>query len=60
LNVFRSGEHIYAQVIDDTTGTTLVAASSLDDSLRNFKVEQPNPLLEAVGGAAQAVVGAVA
>lgn len=36
LCVFRSGQHIYAQVIDDTTGTTLVAASSLDESLRAF------------------------
>ena len=30
LNVFRSGNNIYAQVIDDTTGTTLVSASSLE------------------------------
>jgi ribosomal protein L18 len=37
LNVFRSGGHIYAQIIDDTTGRTLVAASSLDESLRNFQ-----------------------
>jgi ribosomal protein L18 len=37
LNVFRSGQHIYAQIIDDTTGRTLVAASSLEESLRNFK-----------------------
>src|SRR5579883_1463485 len=37
LNVFRSGQHIYAQIIDDTTGRTLAAASSLDESLRNFK-----------------------
>jgi ribosomal protein L18 len=28
--------HIYAQVIDDTTGQTLAAASSLDEALRNF------------------------
>ena len=41
LNVFRSGQHIYAQVIDDTTGNTLVAASSLDASLRSFKPAQP-------------------
>lgn len=38
LSVYRSGGHIYAQVIDDTTGRTLVAASSLDESLRNFQV----------------------
>lgn len=37
LNVFRSGQHIYAQVIDDTTGQTLVSASSLDESLKSFK-----------------------
>jgi ribosomal protein L18 len=37
LNVFRSGQHIYAQVIDDSTGRTLVSASSLDESLKDFK-----------------------
>jgi ribosomal protein L18 len=37
LNIFRSGHHIYAQVIDDTTGRTLAAASSLEESLRDFK-----------------------
>lgn len=40
LSVFRSGGHIYAQVIDDTTGRTLVAASSLDESLRSFQSEK--------------------
>ncbi|MBP1736999.1 MAG: ribosomal protein [Oscillospiraceae bacterium] len=30
LNVFRSKTNIYAQIIDDATGTTLVSASSLD------------------------------
>lgn len=30
LNVFRSSVHIYAQVIDDTRGMTLAAASSLE------------------------------
>ena len=30
LNVFRSSNHIYAQVIDDSKGQTLVAASTLD------------------------------
>ncbi len=29
LNVFKSTKHIYAQVIDDTTGTTLVSASTV-------------------------------
>lgn len=34
LNVYRSLKHIYAQVIDDTVGQTLVAASTLDPELR--------------------------
>jgi large subunit ribosomal protein L18 len=33
LAVFRSLKHIYAQVIDDSTGQTLAAASSLDKEL---------------------------
>ena len=38
LNVFRSLKNIYAQIIDDTTGNTLVAASTLDAALKG-KVE---------------------
>jgi large subunit ribosomal protein L18 len=34
LSVFRSGKHIYAQVIDDAAGRTVAAASSLDKALR--------------------------
>ncbi|TDQ66536.1 large subunit ribosomal protein L18 [Maritalea mobilis] len=34
LSVFRSGKNIYAQVIDDTTGHTLAAASTLDKELK--------------------------
>ncbi len=34
LSVFRSGRQIYAQVIDDTQGRTVAAASSLDKDLR--------------------------
>ena len=33
LNVFKSANHIYAQLIDDVTGTTLVAASTLTEGL---------------------------
>jgi large subunit ribosomal protein L18 len=33
LNVFRSSAHIYAQVIDDSQGVTLVAASDLDGAV---------------------------
>lgn len=35
LNVYRSTVHIYAQVIDDTTGRTLAAATSLDKGIRS-------------------------
>jgi large subunit ribosomal protein L18 len=35
LSVFRSGKHIYAQVIDDSRGVTLAAASSLDKQLKS-------------------------
>lgn len=34
LNVFRSSKHMYAQVIDDVKGVTLVAASTLDPELK--------------------------
>lgn len=35
LNVYRSMSHIYAQIIDDTAGHTLVAASTLDKDLKD-------------------------
>lgn len=38
LNVFKSLNHIYAQVINDESGTTIVATSSLDPQLRD-KIE---------------------
>jgi large subunit ribosomal protein L18 len=34
LNIFRSINHIYAQLIDDEQGVTLVSASSLDKEIR--------------------------
>jgi large subunit ribosomal protein L18 len=34
LSVFRSSQHIYAQVIDDVKGETLAAASSLEKDVR--------------------------
>jgi large subunit ribosomal protein L18 len=54
LNVFRSLNHMYAQIIDDMTGTTLVAASTLDKDVRGA-VEYSGNI-----GAAQAVGTAVA
>lgn len=41
LNVFRSNTNIYAQVIDDVAGVTLVSASTLDESVaEGSKIEQ--------------------
>lgn len=34
LNVFRSASHMYAQIVDDTKGITLVSASTLDKELK--------------------------
>jgi large subunit ribosomal protein L18 len=34
LNVYRSLKHIYAQIIDDTTGRTLISASTADKEVR--------------------------
>jgi large subunit ribosomal protein L18 len=45
LNVYRSLNHVYAQIIDDSQGRTLLAVSTLDPSLRQglaskTKIEQ--------------------
>jgi len=41
LNVYRSNKNIYAQVIDDVAGVTLVSASTLDSEVSgNTKTEQ--------------------
>jgi large subunit ribosomal protein L18 len=50
LNVFRSLAHIYAQIIDDTTGRTLVSASSRDKALKGeFKTGGNLAAAKAVG-----------
>ena len=36
LNVYRSLNHIYAQIIDDVNGVTLVAASSMDKDFTEY------------------------
>lgn len=36
LSVFRSGRHIYAQIVDDVQGRTLCSASTLDKNLRGL------------------------
>lgn len=35
LNVFRSSKHIYAQLIDDVSGNTIVSASTIDKELKD-------------------------
>ncbi len=42
LCVFRSLHHIYAQLVDDTTGKTLVSASTLDPSIKAENVASSN------------------
>ena len=40
LSVFRSARHIYAQIIDDTCGCTLVCASSLDQAVTDGSADK--------------------
>lgn len=40
LNVYRSLQHIYAQLIDDTVGRTLLAVSTLDAQVRQEIAQQ--------------------
>lgn len=42
LSVYRSLNHIYAQIIDDSRGNTLVAASTLDKDLSTEKGHKGN------------------
>ena len=49
LAVFRSTQHIYAQVIDDRAGRTLVAASDLDPELRENGAGTKTDRARAVG-----------
>ncbi|ADY29983.1 MULTISPECIES: 50S ribosomal protein L18 [Cellulophaga] len=50
LAVFRSNKEIYAQIIDDNAGTTLVAASSRDKELdaKGTKIEIANQVGKAI------------
>lgn len=50
LSVFRSSQHIYAQVIDDRKGETVAAASSLEKDLRtSLKTGADTNAAKAVG-----------
>ena len=48
LAVFRSTQHIYAQIIDDTVGNTLVSASTLEVKVDGTKSDAAKPVGEAV------------
>ncbi|MFT8411729.1 50S ribosomal protein L18 [Schleiferilactobacillus perolens] len=49
LNVFRSNQHIYAQVIDDVAGVTLASASTIESDLaQGSKTEQASKVGAAV------------
>ena len=49
LSVFRSSKHIYAQVIDDTRGVTLVSASSREDLATRVEGKGKTAVSAAVG-----------
>jgi len=52
LSVYRSSKNIYAQIIDDTSGRTLAAASTLDKDLRSgLKTGADRAAAETVGKA---------
>jgi large subunit ribosomal protein L18 len=52
LSVFRSLTHIYAQVVDDSSGRTLVAASDIDPGVRPQRAGKPKTeVAKAVGKA---------
>ena len=40
LSVFRSNNHLYAQLIDDSNGTTLASSSSLEKSIKDKKLQR--------------------
>ncbi|MCG8566243.1 MAG: 50S ribosomal protein L18 [Desulfobacterales bacterium] len=50
MSVFRSAKHIYAQIIDDVKGVTLVSASTLDPEYKENPVEgKKQDIAKAVG-----------
>ena len=40
LSVFRSNNHLYAQLIDDSNGITLASSSSLEKSIKDKKLQR--------------------
>jgi len=54
LSVFRSTKHIYAQIIDDTTGRTLAAASSLSVKVAGGNISGAQAVGKAIAEKAKA------
>jgi large subunit ribosomal protein L18 len=52
LAVFRSNNHMYAQIIDDTVGNTLVAASTMDKEIKEASEKTNNVDAAALVGTA--------
>ena len=48
LSIFRSNNHLYAQLIDDSNGTTLASASSLEKSIKDKNL-QKKEIAELIG-----------
>ncbi len=40
LSVFRSNNHLYAQLIDDKKGITIASSSSLEESMKNKNLQR--------------------
>ena len=49
LSIHRSNQHMYAQIIDDEKGATIVSASTLDGDLKKLKVGSNSEAAAAVG-----------
>ncbi|MCB9493922.1 MAG: 50S ribosomal protein L18 [Desulfobacteraceae bacterium] len=49
LSVFRSARHIYAQIVDDSKGQTLVSASTLDKELKGSDFENKTAAAVKIG-----------
>ena len=48
LSVFRSNNHLYAQLIDDSKGITIASASSIEKSIKDKKLQRKD-IAELVG-----------
>jgi large subunit ribosomal protein L18 len=54
FTIYRSAKHIYAQIIDDTNGKTLVSVSTISKELRDQlkEIKKPMDVCKAIGKAA--------